>query len=70
MSRYKDDYSDLAEKMDYYSQNPEKAEAIIRNAHEYIAQFRDRERERLISLLVLDKYFRMTGQELTHGKRG
>lgn len=56
------DFSDLAERMEYYSQNPAEAETIIRNAHQYIDQFRDPRRERLISLLVLEKYFRMTGQ--------
>ena len=29
---------------------------------EYIAQFRDRRREKIISLLVLRNYFRRTGQ--------
>lgn len=57
------DYSDLIEKMDYYTARPEEVETIVRNAHEYIARFRDRRRERLISLLVLDKYFRKTGQK-------
>ncbi|KAA6311391.1 hypothetical protein EZS27_037472, partial [termite gut metagenome] len=32
------------------------------NAHQYIAQFRDRKREDLISLLTLQKYFKQTGQ--------
>lgn len=58
----REDFSDLPEKVAYYSAHPEEAEEIIRHAHEYIAQFRDKRRERLISLLVLDKYFRMTGQ--------
>ena len=35
---------------------------IINNAHEWVAQFRNKKRERLISLMVLDKYFRLTGQ--------
>ena len=35
---------------------------FINHAHEYVAQFKDRNREELISLLVLDKYFRVTGQ--------
>ncbi len=57
------DYADLIEKMDYYSSHPDEAEAIIRNAHEYVAQFRDKKREKLISLLVLEKYFEKTGQK-------
>ena len=40
----------------------EEAEAIIRNAHAFVEQFRDKEREELISILVLEKYFRHTKQ--------
>ena len=58
----KPDYSDLEERLAYFSAHPEKAEEIIRHAHEYIAQFADKRREKLISLLVLQKYFRCTGQ--------
>ena len=58
----KDDYSDLEEKIRYYSTHPEEAKAIIRNAHAFVDQFRDKEREELISLLVLEKYFRHTRQ--------
>jgi RNase adaptor protein for sRNA GlmZ degradation len=58
----KPDYSDLEERVQYYIDHPEEAEAIIRHAHEYIAQFQDKRRERLISLLVLEKYFQQTGQ--------
>lgn len=53
----KDDYSDLIEKISYYHENPKAAEAIIQNAHEYVAQFQNKKREKLISLLVLKKYF-------------
>ena len=56
------DYSDLEEKIDYYNGHPREAEIIVRNAHEYIGQFLNPEREDLISLLVLDKYFKVTGQ--------
>lgn len=58
----KRDYSDLTEKVRYYMEHPEKTQEIIRNANRYVEQFKDRRRERLISLLVLDKYFRNTGQ--------
>ena len=58
----KKDYSDLIERINHYIAHPEEAQAIARNAHEYIRQFRDPRRERLISLLVLEKYFRATGQ--------
>ncbi|MDR2888151.1 MAG: lipopolysaccharide biosynthesis protein [Bacteroidales bacterium] len=56
------DYSDLIEKMDYFTHHPDEAEQILHNAHEYISQFRNPQRERLIALLTLEKYFRMTGQ--------
>ena len=56
----KSDYSDLISKVNYYIAHPEKAQEIIDHANEYVKQFRDKKRERLISLLVLDKYFRMT----------
>lgn len=56
------DYSDLEERMRYYIEHPDQAEAIIAHAHEYVAQFWDRKREKLIALMVLDKYFAGTGQ--------
>ncbi|MGM0532846.1 MAG: glycosyl transferase family 90 [Bacteroidota bacterium] len=58
----KDDFSDLEEKLDYYSENQQEALSIIQNAHRYVNQFKNPKREKLISLLVLDKYFRNTGQ--------
>ena len=54
----KPDFSDVEERLNYYIQHPEEAEEIIRNAHAYVDQFRDEEREKLISLHVLDKYFK------------
>jgi len=56
----KDDFSDLIERVDYYIEHPELAEEIIGNAHKYIEQFKNGKRERLISLMVLDKYFKDT----------
>ncbi len=56
------DFSDLEERMQYYIDHPEEAEAIIAHAHDYIARFRNAERERIISLLVLRRYFERTGQ--------
>ncbi|WP_319535982.1 glycosyl transferase family 90 [uncultured Vibrio sp.] len=58
----RDDYSDLIDKMEYYIAHPEEAETIIQNAHEWVDQFRDQKRERLISLLVAKKYFEKSGQ--------
>lgn len=53
----KDDYSDLEEKLHYYIEHTQEALEIINNAHKYINQFRDKDREDLISLLVLKKFF-------------
>lgn len=58
----KDDYSDLPEVLDYYIKNPQEAKRIIRNAREHVSKFQDPEKEGLISLLVLEKYFRFTSQ--------
>lgn len=56
----KPDFSDLEERLTYYIEHPDEALAIIRHAHDYVAAFRDKNRERLISLLVLKKYFEIT----------
>lgn len=58
----KPDYSDLEEKINYYTRHPEEAEAIIKNANRYVDSFRNKATERAISLLVLRKYFESTGQ--------
>ncbi len=55
----KEDFSDLEERLQYYIDHPEEAEAIIQHAHEYVNQFRDKEREKLISL---KKYFEITNK--------
>lgn len=57
-----ENYSDLEEKLEYFIAHPKDSLEIIHNAHEYIAQFRDKKREDIISLLVLEKYFYHTGQ--------
>ncbi|MDA9557610.1 glycosyl transferase family 90, partial [Vibrio sp.] len=58
----KEDYSDLLEKMDYYLNNEEEARKIIDNAHKWVAQFQDEKQEKLLELLVAEKYFRLSGQ--------
>ena len=57
-----DDFSNLEERLQYYIDHPEEAEAIIQHAHEHVAQFKDQKREKLISLMVLKKYFQITNQ--------
>jgi hypothetical protein len=59
----KDDYSDLEERLAYFLEHPDKAQRIIKNANQYVSQFKCAERESLLSLLVLEKYFYMTGQK-------
>ena len=59
----KDDYSDLEERMEYYINHADEALEIIRNAHLYIEQFKIKQREDLISLLVLEKYFYKTSRK-------
>ena len=59
----RDDYADLIEKIKYYSQHTEEARAISQHANEWCRQFFDLKRERLIALLVMKKYFELTGQK-------
>ena len=58
----RDDCADLEEKMNYYATHTGEALEIIANAQRHVAQFRDRRREQLISLLVARKYFELSGQ--------
>lgn len=58
----RDDYSDVEEKIAFYEANPEAAQQIIRQANNYVAQFFDADRELLISLLVMRRYFNLSGQ--------
>lgn len=58
----KPDFSDLPEKIEYYAARPAEVEAIVRHAHEHVARFLDARRELLTGIMVLDKYFRATGQ--------
>lgn len=61
----KPDYSNLEERMNYYISHPEEAETIISHAHEYISQFLHRRRERLIALMVMEKYFTVASRKAT-----
>ena len=56
------DYSNLEEKLQYYIQHPELAQAIVEHAHAHVDQFKNKKREKLIAFLTLAKYFRATGQ--------
>jgi hypothetical protein len=57
-----DDFSNAEEKIKYYSEHTDEALKIIENAHAHVNQFKNSKREKLISLLVLDKYFSLSGQ--------
>lgn len=56
----RDDYSDLEERLNYYISHPDEAEAMIEHNHAFVDQFRDKGRENVISLSVLQRYFEMT----------
>ena len=58
----KDDYSDMLEKMEYYAKNEDEALTIIKNAQAWVARFQDEKLEKIISLKVLDAYFKSTNQ--------
>lgn len=58
----RDDFEDLEAKILYYEHNRDEAMAIIRNANVYAAQFQRGAREQLLSLLVMYKYFVLSGQ--------
>ena len=59
----KDDYSDLEKKLKFYIKNPEKLKQISINANNYVNQFRDSNDEKIISLLVMEKFFAFTNQK-------
>lgn len=56
------DFEDLEEKVDYYESHPDEAKTIIANANAHWRMFLDRPMEKVVSLLVLQKYFEATGQ--------
>jgi len=56
------DFADLEDKLLFYEGHPAEALAIVRNANAYAGQFLDARRERFLSLLVMYKYFVVTGQ--------
>jgi Glycosyl transferase family 90 len=58
----RDDFADVDEKLEHYTTHTDDARRILRNAHAYVARFRDPEREAIVSLLVLWRYFSLSGQ--------
>lgn len=57
------DYTDLPEKINYYSEHPNEAKEIAQHANDWCRQFFNKKRERLIALLVMNKYFKFTCQK-------
>ena len=57
-----DDFSNAEQKIKYFIEHPNKALKIIENAQAHVEQFKQPKREKLISLMVLDKYFSLSGQ--------
>ena len=53
----KDDFSDAEDKINFFIKHPNDVKKIIANANYFVNQFKDQRREKLISLLGLDKYF-------------
>lgn len=52
----KPDFSDVAEKIDYYNSHPEEALKIAEASKHWMKQFSDPRRENIISYLVIEKY--------------
>ena len=59
----KDDYSDLEDKIKYYTTHISEAEKIIGNAHAHVRKFQNSQFEELLCLKVLEKYTEITGQK-------
>jgi spore maturation protein CgeB len=58
----KEDHSDLEEQVEYYNQHPDEAKQIIENARQHALMFQDEKQEELVSLLVMKKFFELSGQ--------
>ncbi|GHC32721.1 glycosyl transferase family 90 [Aidingimonas halophila] len=57
-----DDFSDLGDKIEHYLVHPAEAKAIIANANRHAESFYDSDSDLLVSLMVFDKYLRLSGQ--------
>ena len=65
----KPDFSDLESRLQYYIEHIDEAQEIIKHANEYVKQFKNRKRENLISLLVLEKYFKVKQEKIDKMQR-
>ena len=59
----KDDFSDLEDKLNWCNNNQSKCKEIIKNANEYMSQFKDNEREEILEKEVISKYFDIVGKK-------
>lgn len=55
-------YDNFLDQLEYYNDHPREAAEISQNQIEYMSQFLDKDREDLITLMVLQRYFKATGQ--------
>lgn len=58
----KSDFSDVANQLEYYISHPEEAKKISEASKEWIRQFGDEKREKIIASLVVEKYLKLSGQ--------
>lgn len=56
------DYSDIEDKILYYSNHVKEAEQIISNANQHVERFKNSNFEDLLCLKVLDRYTKLSGQ--------
>lgn len=56
------DFSDLEDKILYYSKHEKEAEQIIANAHKHVERFKNKDFEDLLCLRVLEKYTKLSDQ--------
>jgi len=58
----RDDYADVEDKLEYYRTHPNDAKAIIQHAQAFCRRFQNKTVEAALHLLVLRKYFYLSGQ--------
>lgn len=60
----KDDFSDLMQKLIWCNENQEKCKEIIKNAHEFMNQFKDNKKEEELEKKVINKYFEIIEKKM------
>lgn len=54
----KSDFSDVGDKIRYYASHQEEAKKIAEESKKFIEQFKDKRREKIISILTVEKYLK------------